>query len=65
MINQTSTFDINMINNQEFGSDMINIAKSRMLEPNMNINNKQTIDKSSYRSFGGNQIESQIYTGGQ
>ena len=64
-INQLSTFDINMNTHQD-NNDTINIAKSRMLEPNMNFPNSRTIDRSSFRSYGGaNQITSTIYTGGQ
>lgn len=64
-INQLSTFDINMNAHQD-NNDIINIAKSRMLEPNMSLPNTRTIDRSSYRSYGGaNQVTSTIYTGGQ
>lgn len=60
-----STFDINMNTHQE-NNETIKIAKSRMLEPNMNLPNTRTIDRSSFRSYGGaNQITSTIYTGGQ
>lgn len=64
-INQLSTFEINMNTHQE-NNDTINIAKSRMLEPNMNLPNSRTIDRSPNRSFAGaNHITSTIYTGGQ
>jgi hypothetical protein len=46
-------------------SSIINIEKSRMLEPSMNLNNKQTIDRSTYRSFADpKKGTSTIFTGG-